>query len=73
MRPINNVVDASNLTMLDIGQPNHPFDSQKINDLVSVGLSKGQEVVRTLDEVDRKIPADIPSFLMEKSLLLLPA
>ncbi len=54
MRPINNVVDASNYVMLELGQPTHPYDLDRLG---SPGLlvrrARPGEVVRTLDGVDR--------------------
>ncbi|CAA9254646.1 MAG: Phenylalanyl-tRNA synthetase beta chain [uncultured Acidimicrobiales bacterium] len=56
MRPINNVVDASNYVMLELGQPTHPYDLAKLagRGLVVRGAEVG-EVVRTLDGVDRRV------------------
>src|SRR5207248_10583465 len=30
MRPINNIVDVSNYVMLELGQPNHPYDLNRL-------------------------------------------
>ena len=30
MRPINNIVDVSNYVMLELGQPNHPYDLDRL-------------------------------------------
>ena len=56
MRPINNVVDASNYVMLDLGQPTHPYDL----DLVAGGglrvrAARPGEIVTTLDGVERRM------------------
>jgi phenylalanyl-tRNA synthetase beta chain len=54
MRPINNVVDASNYVMLELGQPTHPYDLDRLGAPgLLVRRATPGEVVRTLDGVDR--------------------
>ncbi|MGE0794553.1 MAG: phenylalanine--tRNA ligase subunit beta [Acidimicrobiia bacterium] len=59
MRPINNVVDASNYVMLELGHPNHAYD---LAALPGRGLrvrraAPGESLV-TLDGVERSFVAD---------------
>jgi phenylalanyl-tRNA synthetase beta chain len=56
MRPINNVVDASNYVMLELGQPTHPYDLDRLGapGLLVRRAGRG-EVVTTLDGVDRTL------------------
>jgi len=56
MRPINNIVDASNYVMLELGQPTHPYDLDRLGapGLLVRRAARG-EVVRTLDGVDRTL------------------
>ena len=54
MRPINNIVDASNYVMLELGQPTHPYDLDKLPGRgLRVRQARPGEIVRTLDDVDR--------------------
>ncbi len=54
MRSINNVVDVSNYVMLELGQPNHPYDLAKVAGAgLRVRLARDGERLRTLDDVDR--------------------
>ncbi|HLX78051.1 MAG TPA: phenylalanine--tRNA ligase subunit beta [Acidimicrobiales bacterium] len=56
MRPINAVVDASNYTMLEFGQPTHPYDLDRLDGrgLIVRFARRGEHLV-TLDGVDRTL------------------
>jgi phenylalanyl-tRNA synthetase beta chain len=56
MRPINNVVDASNYVMLELGQPTHPYDLDRLpgQGLVVRRAEPGETLV-TLDGVTRQL------------------
>ena len=54
MRPINNVVDASNYVMLELGQPTHPYDLDRLGGGgLRVRAARPGEAVVTLDGVTR--------------------
>jgi phenylalanyl-tRNA synthetase beta chain len=56
MRSINNVVDASNYVMLELGQPNHPYDLAKVaGPGFRVRRARDGEHLVTLDDVDRTL------------------
>jgi len=56
MRPISNVVDASNYVMLELGQPTHPYDLDLLagNGLL-VRRARAGETITTLDGVARRV------------------
>jgi len=56
-RSINNVVDVTNYMLLGFGQPMHAFDLEKIaRSTVVVRKTRGEELIKTLDGVDRTLP-----------------
>lgn len=59
MRPINALVDISNYVMLELGQPNHPYDLAKVpgSGLV-VRRARAGETLETLDNVARQLNED---------------
>jgi phenylalanyl-tRNA synthetase beta chain len=56
MRPINNVVDASNYVMLELGQPTHPYDLDRLaGGGLRVRRARPGEMVVTLDGTERRL------------------
>ncbi|PYJ67834.1 MAG: phenylalanine--tRNA ligase subunit beta, partial [Verrucomicrobia bacterium] len=48
-RSINNIVDISNFIMLELGQPTHAFDANKLNGGINVRLAREGEKFLALD------------------------
>jgi len=55
VRVINNVVDYTNYVLHDIGQPLHAFDRDKLFGTISVRKAEDNEILKTLDEQERKL------------------
>ncbi len=59
MRPVSNVVDASNYVMLELGKPTHAFDAVAIHDgRLIVRRALAGERLLTLDHVERTLDPD---------------
>lgn len=59
MRPVSNVVDATNYAMLEMGHPMHPFDLGVLDGRgVIVRRAEAGERLTTLDEVERVLSDD---------------
>jgi len=59
MRPVSNVVDASNYVMLELGKPIHTFDAATVVDgRIIVRLARPGERLETLDHVVRELTQD---------------
>jgi phenylalanyl-tRNA synthetase beta chain len=60
LRPINNVVDATNYMLHGFGQPMHAFDLDRMNGAeVRVRNARAGERITTLDSVERKLDASM--------------
>jgi phenylalanyl-tRNA synthetase beta chain len=59
MRPVSNVVDASNYVMLEMGKPIHTFDAGAVSGgQIVVRAARDGEKLETLDHVERTLTPD---------------
>ena len=58
-RPINNIVNAGNFVMFDMGQPLHAFDADKVNGAIQIRRAQKDEKIITLDEKEIILTPDI--------------
>jgi phenylalanyl-tRNA synthetase beta chain len=59
MRPVSNVVDASNYVMLEMGKPIHTFDAGVVSGgQIVVRPARDGETLETLDHMERKLTPD---------------
>lgn len=69
IRSINAVVDVTNYVMLELGQPMHAFDLNKIQQGIEVRLSKQDEIITLLDSSEVKLDSDTLVIADKKSPL----
>ncbi|MDQ3076027.1 MAG: phenylalanine--tRNA ligase subunit beta [bacterium] len=70
-RSINNIVDATNITMFDCGQPTHAFDLDKIKGRVVVRKAHNGEKMITLDNKEVVLQEDDVVIADEEGILAL--
>jgi phenylalanyl-tRNA synthetase beta chain len=60
MRPISLAVDVTNYVMLELGQPIHAYDRDRLHGAIEVRRARPGERLVTLDDVDRElVPEDL--------------
>src|SRR5439155_19381128 len=58
IRSINNIVDISNFVMLELGQPTHAFDADKLKGAINVRLARDGERFLALDRKTYSLKPD---------------
>jgi phenylalanyl-tRNA synthetase beta chain len=58
IRSISAVVDITNYVLLELGQPLHAFDLNKLNSNIEVRFAKADETLKLLNDTEVKLQAD---------------
>ncbi|MCR5231413.1 MAG: phenylalanine--tRNA ligase subunit beta [Acholeplasmatales bacterium] len=58
IRPINNVVDITNFVLMEMGEPLHAFDANKLGNEIVVRQAYDGEKLVTLDEQERELNSE---------------
>ena len=66
LRPINNIVDATNYAMLETGQPLHAFDFDKLK-----GKGKKEITVRRAKQGEKILALDDEEYVLNKNVLVI--
>ncbi len=66
IRSINNVVDITNYVLLEIGQPLHAFDYEKVGNEIIIRRAKNGETISTLEEEEKRL-SDLDLIIANKS------
>ncbi|MCK9438730.1 MAG: phenylalanine--tRNA ligase subunit beta [Patescibacteria group bacterium] len=53
-KSINNIVDATNYVMLELGQPLHAFDADSVDKIIVRTAEKGEKII-TLDDIEKNL------------------
>ena len=59
LRTINPVVDITNYVMLELGQPLHAFDNEKLSGDINVRFARANESLRLLNQQDVELTSDM--------------
>lgn len=67
-RPINNIVDATNFVMFNLGQPLHAFDAGKLGATPSIKVRKAREGEKLTTLDNRELALSIDDLLIVNSI-----